>query len=186
MTELKMQKLLAQSLNIEFERMCIGAKAYVGNEFKNSNGKRWNKKPDLLIFHNLWIIHPRTKKEILKSPIGIEFKNGNKFNQITIGVLNQITKRYSNETYYLNNNKETTFKLGSLAFATTTSCSTGTVYATNYQEASNFFIERFCWRANVAVILKHNDEFVFSFVNYLFALNGNIKGRYGKHGELID
>jgi len=185
MCELKQQSMLAESLNFEFERFGMNAKACYGNQFKNIEGKRWGKKPDLIIFHNQIYLHPTKRTKVLKSPIGIEFKKGNKFNQITTGVLNQITKKYAGETYYLNEEKDKPFKLSSLAFATTISCSTGKVYSKYYPEASNFFIERFCWRANVAVLLKHEGEFAFSFVNYLYWLNGDIKARYGEGGVLV-
>jgi len=181
MNELAWQGLLAQDLNAEFEKMHIGGKAFHGHEFKNIEGQKWNKKPDLIILHNLKIIHPRTNEEILKSPIGMEFKLGTKFNQITIGVVDQIKERYSQETYHFNN-KDTPFKLGSLSFATTTSCSEGNVYTENYPEASNFFIERFCWRAKVAVLFK-TKEFFWSYRNYHFNLKGEPVGRFEEHGK---
>jgi len=181
MSELDYQHLLAVSLNVEFEKLRISAKAYYGNQFKNIIGRQWGKKPDLIIFHNLNINLPSNGKRILQSPIGMEFKIGTEFNQITTGVLDQIKGRYSQETYHLNNDKENNFKLGSLAFATTTSCSEGKVYTNNYPEASNFFIERFCWRAKVAVLFK-NKEFYWSYRNYRFNLKGEPIGRYGKGG----
>lgn len=177
MNELDYQKQLAESLNIEFEMHHIQAEAFYGNQFKNSNGKKWNKKPDLIIFHKLKIIHPLMKVEILKSPIGIEFKNGTKFNQITTGVLDQIKGAYSQETYYLNKIENDLFELGSLAFTTTTGCSEGKIYTINYPEAANFFIERFCWRANVAILMKEK-EFFWSYDNYRFNLNGKPIGKY--------
>jgi hypothetical protein len=185
MDELKVQEMLAKSLNIEFERFDLNAKAYYGNEFKNSIGKYWGKKPDLVLFHNLKIRHPTKNAQVLQSPIGLEFKNGEKFNEITIGVLDQIKGRYLPEEYYLSEDKNTVFRLGSLAFATTTSCQTGIIYQKNFPDASNFFIERFCWRADVAVLMKFKGEFVFSFVNYLFGLDGKIKGRYAEQGAVL-
>ena len=185
MKELAYQNLLAQSLNIEFQRLGINAKAYYGNQFKNIIGKTWGKKPDLIISHNLNIRLPSSGKKVLQSPIGMEFKKGTSFNQITTGVLDQIKGRYSNETYYLGKDKENSFKLGSLAFSTTTSCSKEKVYTKLYPEASNFFIERFCWRAKVAVLFK-NGEFYWSYKNHRFNLKGEPIGRFDIGGVFKD
>lgn len=184
MKELDYQKLLSEDLNKEFERLKIDAKAYQGNQFKNIEKGKSAKRPDLIIFHNINKLHPITKEIVLESPIGIEFKLPLKFDRITKGVLDQIKGRYSNETYYLGKDKTKPFKLKSLAFATTTSCSEEKVYSKLYPEASNFFIERFCWRAGVSVLFK-GKEFYWSYRNYRFNLNNKPIGRCGKGGVWI-
>lgn len=181
MTELKYQALLAQSLNIEFERLNIDAKAYWGNEFRNVVGKKHSKRPDLIITHNLNIQLPSNGEKVLQSPIGLEFKIGKNFGQITTGVIDQIKGTYSQEEYYLRETPAKTFKLGSLAFATTTSCSEETIYTENFSEASNFFIERFCWKTKVAILFK-NRGFYWSYRNYRFNLKGEPIGRFDKGG----
>lgn len=179
-TELMRQEMLAQSLNIEFERFNVQLKAWWGNQFKNADSKHWNKKPDLIITNGVEIKHPTTEGII--PPIGIEFKNAENFDAITTGVITQLKGSYLNETYCIEEKK---FKLNTLAFATTSSCADGKIYKLNYPDAANFFIERFCWKCRVAVLLKQNGEFVWSYRNWLFGLNGKIKGRYSYGGELL-
>lgn len=141
------------------------------NEFKNIS-THWAEKPDLVLFHDITFNHPSVKKEVLKSPIGIEFKNAETLNAITTGVVDQLQGKYLNKEYQNRETKEK-FRLNSLAFATTLSIKEGVIYKRNFPNASNFFVERFCWRANVAVMFNVKDKGIcFSYRNYYFKLNG--------------
>lgn len=171
MKELELQKnlqqLLIESYSIENQKVTILCQ----NEFKNIS-THWAEKPDLIIFHDINYFHPTMKKKILTSPIGLEFKNADTLNAITTGVVIQLQEKYLNQEYIIRKTQEK-FKLNSLAFATTLSIKEGIIYKRNFENASNFFIERFCWKGNVAILTKmKNNGLAFSYKNWYFNLNG--------------
>lgn len=181
MKEIEAQKVFRNLLKAQFNLYNLETEILVGNEFKNINSKKWGLKPDLVIFHKIKFITP-AKKQVLKSPIGVEFKNTDKFDDITNGVVTQLQKTYDNETYKHDNTKEE-FNLSSLAFATTKSIKEGIFYDRNFAEAATFFIERFCWKGKVALILKENNNgLVFSYKNWRYHLNGK---RYWKDTRAV-
>ena len=75
----------------------------IKNEFKNVSSKRWNKKPDLLIIHNTKYYNPLKRKNVLCSPIGIEFKKSKKCINLLKGIC-QLERKYNNEDKYTYNN----------------------------------------------------------------------------------
>jgi len=171
MKELEAQKIFKELLLSQFKIYKQEVNILVGNEFKNIT-THWAEKPDLIIFHNIKFKNPITKKQILPSPIGVEYKHSDHLDSITSGVIIQLQNQYLNKKY-LNKKTKEEFELNSLAFANTSSVKDGLIYKRNYPEASNFFIERFCWKGNVAVILKKpNNGLVFSHRNYHYYLNG--------------
>lgn len=181
MKELEAQKTFRALLLEQFNQEKQETEILVGNEFKNINSKKWGLKPDLVIFHKIKFITP-TGKQVLKSPIGIEFKNTDNFDAITSGVVTQLQKTYAAETYKYDKTKEQ-FNLSSLAFATTKSVKEGVFYDRNFADAATFFIERFCWKGNVALILKEsNNGLVFSYKNWHYKLNGQ---RFWKDARVI-
>jgi hypothetical protein len=170
MPELEMQKTLKELLKTHYDLHKIENTILVGNEFKNVSG-HWAEKPDLIIFHKTNYYHKRMKKDILCSPIGIEFKSSDKLNSITTGVITQLQKKYClNE--YVNRNTKEKFKLNSLCFASTSSVKEGILYKRNFPEAGNFYIERFCWKGDVAVLTNIKNELCFSYKNWYFKING--------------
>lgn len=173
MNELEAQKTFKKLLLAQFEIYHQKVNILVGNEFRNIEKGKHALKPDLVIFHNIKFKNPTTKKPFLISPIGIEYKHSDHLDTITTGVVEQLQNRYTDKTY-LNKETKETFTLNSLAFANTNSVKDGIIYKRNYPEASNFFIERFCWKGDVAVILKSpKNGLVFSHKNYHYYLNGN-------------
>lgn len=171
MKELEAQKIFKAILEEEFKIHKQKVRVLVGKEFKNIS-THWAEKPDLIIFHNITFKSPNMKETILKSPIGIEYKNTGKLDDITKGVIKQLQNTYL-EKKYLDNTTGKEFTLNSLAFANTKGIMNGIMYTGNFPQASNFFIERFCWKADVAVILREiNNGLIFSHHNYYFELNG--------------
>lgn len=171
MNELEAQKKFRDLLKAQFDLYKQQVKILVGNEFKNIS-THWAEKPDLVLFHNIKFKSPNMKQNILQSPIGIEYKNDKGLNAITTGVITQLQQKYLDKEYVeKSNNKK--FKLNSLAFTNTTGINTGYLYERHFKEASNFFIERFCWKGNVAIIKKdQHNGLVFSHKNWHFYLNG--------------
>lgn len=172
MKELEAQKIFKELLLEQFKAHNQKVQILVGNEFRNVEKKKHLEKPDLVIFHKINFQHPIAKIPILPSPIGIEYKHSDHLDTITTGVVKQLQNRYLDKIY-LNKETKQEFKLNSLAFANTNSVRDGLIYKRHYPEASNFFIERFCWKGNVAVILRTpKNGLVFSHRNYHYFLNG--------------
>lgn len=180
MKELEAQKVFRRILEEEFKQANQNVRVLVGNEFKNIS-THWAEKPDLIIFHNIKFKSPIMKKDILLSPIGIEYKHTNKLDDITNGVIKQLQNTYINKKY-LDKTTGKEFCLNSLAFANANGINKGVMYTRNFPQAANFFIERFCWKADVAVILREiNNGLLFSHHNYYFKLDGTPYMEHSKY-----
>jgi hypothetical protein len=180
MTELQKQEQLSELLNTYFKLSKIKARAYCKNSFKRIDGN-WANKPDLIIVDAPIInIHWFKQPEVMRPVIGIEMKDETGFTDITSGIAQ--TKKYIDYKYCLpQENFE--FKLSSLAFTTTNAIKQG-IIDKDFQD--NKAIERFAWQQRIAILINYNNELCWSFRNYYFKLNGEIKGRFGEHAKFIE
>ncbi len=143
-------------------------RAYYGKDF-NAIGHRT--RPDMLIFHNL---------KGLASPIGLEIKTGEHFQQITQGIYDQLHHKYADALFKCDKEKWEG-KLKMLAFTTITACEDGLIYGKHYSNASNFFVERICWKLGVALLLYNHPtdikgrRFHISYKNKRYYFNGEVK-----------
>lgn len=182
MKELELQVKLKELLTQQFKLKGQEVKILQGNEFKNIS-THWAEKPDLVLFHNIDFKHPTLKSKPLQNPVGIEFKNADKLDSIITGIVEQLQGSYHKHEYLELATKQK-FKLNSLCFTTTDAIKHGVIYKRNFAKASLFFIERFCWKGNTAVLYNYKQsELIFSFRNANLRLNGTYFIDYNKEWD---
>lgn len=170
LSELIEQEMLKHLLSSEFKRFNQKHKILCKNEFKRDDA-HFAIKPDLVIFHEVQFFHPITRKYVLASPIGIEYKSADGFDNITSGVVIQLQGKYR-KAIYEDREAKSRFVCQNLAFTNKTAIRDGLIYPKRHPDSGNFFIERFCWKGDVAVILNRKNKLVFSYRNCYFDFSG--------------
>lgn len=170
MSELVQQEALRDLLSLHFTLHQQKHKILCKNEFIRSDG-HWAEKPDLVIFHETLFFHPLMKKYVLSSPIGVEYKSAEGFDNITTGVVIQLQGKYRKPIYQERKTNQK-FICENLAFTNQSGVRDGLIYPKRFSESGNFFIERFCWKGDVAVILNRKNKMVFSYRNCYFDFGG--------------
>jgi len=119
------------------------------------------KRFDILIFHS---------RTYLPSPIAVELKpNLAGFSEITKALHDQIPTKYIGQKFSCK--KENWEGIPPIfGFTTKNAVFSGVVYTNNYPEAANFYVNRFAWRFDVAVLYKLDEKYWLSHQNKLICL----------------
>lgn len=131
------------------------------------------KRFDVLIF----LEHP-----FLPSPIALEIKPSLAgFAEITKALHDQIPERYMGQRFSCKNEGwEGVPKL--FAFTTKTAIFEEKIYTNNFQDAANFFVNRFAWRFNVGVLYRRKGVYWLSYQNVNYCLETNEREfQYGRN-----
>ena len=204
-SELEQQKALAELLTFEYKQLGINAKVYSGNEFKRLDA-HWAKKPDLIITNSPKIFHSHLNDSLsMNPPIGIEYKKKIKATQFIRAVKLQAQDKYLDGKYLISKTN-TIIKLNTIAYSQEEYIKSGN-YSKDYPEhyleeakseeekirmknliekLENMWSERVCWAFDMPLLLRKNNQFVWSYRNYFFSLNGKEVARYGKNAKYIE
>lgn len=158
--EKEVQKILVEDLEKRTTPDGNKIRCYVyGNEGFMPIGHK--KRFDILIFHS---------RTYIQSPIALKLKPSLAgFSEITKALHDQIPTKYVGQRFSCE--KEIWTGIPPIfGFTTKDAVFNGVVYTNNYPEASNFFVNRFAWRFNVAVLYKLNGKYWVSYQNKLICL----------------
>lgn len=194
-----MQESLKKLLEYEY-RNFQDVNIWQGKEIKNVVGRKHSKVPDLIIQHPFRFHNQSYGKDVLHSPIGIEFKKGSdkkngseEYGKINIakivkGIVNQLNKSYINETYKTPIGET---RIRSMLFTTPELIKLGylrnfkgsihegghVTYTKEYRSHELFIMKRVAWACNVGFLLKNPSypEYLISYHNFLYDLFGNYR-----------
>ena len=181
--ELTMQKALKDLLETLYQDYAV--KIYQGKEIKNKDSKRVRAVPDLIIEHPFTFYNKSYKKEVMKTPIGIEMKSDPcQISKMAKGMVDQLKISYSKQEYVVEGR---IIKTNSSLFTTPSLIKNGFLckyqlvqndydcFSGNFAKHENFVIKRFAWAFNVGILLNnpYSEELQISYHNYLYDLYGH-------------